>query len=234
MISPQRTHAFVSPTPPHPGRHYQPSPARTRDRKERFESAAVDDAAVSTCSVLLETAVGTLSSSRTTPSTPAHTQTPATPLADRSPPAPASASENRVTVDGGGRWQRRRRRHRLGVRQSDGRRRRRPTPQRAGTPTAALSDNVPPPRARKMTRMSRYRLQRLATPPSASRTRRPQGQMGASGFEQTATSTPRHTRMSGTLVPDSTRPPSRPGRPDSAPPASLAPVSLALDLGACK
>jgi len=92
----------------------------------------------------------------------------------------------------------------------------------------------PPPRARKMTRMSRYRLQRLATPPSASRTRRPQGQMGASGFEQTATSTPRHTRMSGTLVPDSTRPPSRPGRPDSAPPASLAPVSLALDLGACK
>ena len=88
--------------------------------------------------------MGTLSSSRTTPSTPAHTQTPATPLADRPPPAPASASEYRVTVDGGGRRQRRRRRHRLGVRQSDGRRRRRPTPQRAGTPTAALSDNVPP------------------------------------------------------------------------------------------
>jgi len=53
--------------------------------------------------------------------------------------------------------------------------------------------------------------------------------MGTAGFAQTLSSALRHTRMPGTLVPDSTRPPSRPGRPDNAPLASLALASLALD-----
>jgi len=119
---PQRTPAVVSPTFPHPGRHYQLFLARTMDKKERLTSAAVDDASVGTCNVQLETAAGTVRSSRTTPSTPVHTQTPATPCSDRPSPALVGASENKVTGDGGGCRQRRRRRHRLGVRHSHGRR----------------------------------------------------------------------------------------------------------------